>query len=317
MIAQSPERVKLNKAMKRIALLVTVFVLVVITLALLTSQLQKWVRSLEESADSRIHPFQQTRDSAHPPRLGNLLNYLNNQRRVWAPRDTEMQTKPSWFAYAHFEQIALPDLSRPPTVSDVSVRRIVLSWAPLIFLDAAPHVYQLSVSGYSSTHPAPPTATVRFADGQTRQVEMSPFEKWSSRQSSADDKGMYWYSDFWRGGKFADPSAWRGSVRHIDWHNFDWILFWRAEEPTQAIEWLLPVDLRDVVYYEVGLDERGQVRAATIGVLRRSDGVAELELVVEGRRQRVKFRTGERWARWGYRAVVWDGADLIEKVYRR
>jgi hypothetical protein len=197
----------------------------------------------------------------------------------------------------------------------VSVRAVVLSWMPLQFLDAAPHVYQIYVAGDPSTHPAPPTATVRFADGQTRQVEMSPFEKWYQRQ--AGDKDSYRYSDFWREGKFADSPAWRGSVDHIDWQNFDWIVFWRAEEPTQAVEWVVPVELRDVVYYEVLLDERGQVRVATIGVRRRSDGVAELELVVEGRRQRVKFRTGERWARWGYRAVVWNGADLIEKVYRK
>jgi hypothetical protein len=303
--------------MKQIALLVTVFALVVITLALLTNQLLNWKRSLEERVDSRMYPFQELRDSSKPPSLKDLRDYLRTQRKVWVPPDTQKQPKSNWFAFVHFEQTALPDLSRPPTVSGVSVRGIVLSWAPLKFLDAAPHVYQLFVMGYSSTHPAPPTATVRFADGQTRQVEMSPFTKWYFEQKQANDKDFYDYSDFWRGGKFADPSAWRGSVRHIDWHNFDWIVFWRAEEPTQAIEWLLPVDLRDVVYYEVGLDERGQVWVATIALLRRPDGVSELEFVVQGRRQRVKLRTGERWARWGYRAVVWDGADLIEKVYRK
>jgi hypothetical protein len=301
--------------MKQIALLVTVFALVVITLALLTNQLLKLGRALEEAQDGRMHPFQQTRDSAPPPRLNNLMDYLRTQRKVWVPPDTQKRPMPDWFAYVHFEQTALPDLSRPPTVSGVSVRGIMLIWTPLKFLDAAPHAYHLFVVGYSSTHPASPTATVRFADGQTRQVEMSPFEKWYHKQ--ANEEGSYWYSDFWRGGKFADPSAWRGSVDHIDWQNFDWIVFWRAEEPTQAVEWVVPVELRDVVYYEVLLDERGQVRVATVGVRRRSDGVAELELVVEGRRQRLKLRTGERWARWGYRAVVGDGADLIEKVYRK
>lgn len=259
------------------------------------------------SSDSRLHPFQQRRDAIERPALDDLLKAVRQSHQL----NTAPTPRPTWIAFAHFERSAIPDLSSPPLVSGVSISRVELVWAPLVYLDVNANVYQLRLYGNHQEGSAPRTIPVSFTDGKRVTVGMSPFE-WSMAKQGRTRQ--YVYSDFWQQEQFGHPLCWQGAAGRIDWANFVWVVVHPKSPSPAPVEWIFPADKQQTVYYSIRTDARGRVAEAIIGLHKGTNGVITVGARVRGTQTSVRLNIGESRTQWGYYFAVISGQELLNRL---